>query len=47
MPRDNQFEVQSALNEVHLESNVMVAMRDGVRLACDIYRPAKSGAPIE
>lgn len=26
-----------------LESDVMVAMRDGVRLATDIYRPAKEG----
>ena len=47
MPRDNQFAVQPALNEVHTETNVMVAMRDGVRLSCDIYRPAKNGSPIE
>ena len=26
-----------------VEKNVMVAMRDGVRLATDIYRPAKDG----
>ena len=25
----------------------MVAMRDGVRLACDIYRPAKTGVPLD
>ncbi|HWP68503.1 MAG TPA: CocE/NonD family hydrolase, partial [Rectinemataceae bacterium] len=29
-----------------LESDVMVAMRDGVRLATDIYRPAKEGRPL-
>ena len=29
-----------------LTSNVMVPMRDGVRLAGDLYRPAQSGAPL-
>ncbi len=33
--------------EVAVETDVMVPMRDGVRLATDIYRPAKDGAPIE
>ena len=47
MPGDNQFAAQPALNEVHTETNVMVAMRDGVSLACDIYRPAKNGSPID
>ncbi|MBI2935395.1 MAG: CocE/NonD family hydrolase [Chloroflexi bacterium] len=32
---------------VHEEKNVMVAMRDGVRLAADIYRPAWDGRPVE
>ena len=27
--------------------NVMIAMRDGVKLACDIYRPAINGQPAE
>ena len=27
--------------------NVMVPMRDGVRLATDVYRPARNGAPVE
>ena len=27
--------------------NVMIAMRDGVKLACDIYRPALNGQPAE
>jgi putative CocE/NonD family hydrolase len=32
--------------EVVVEREVMVAMRDGVRLATDIYRPARDGAPV-
>src|SRR5437762_6764312 len=32
---------------VLFKQNVMVAMRDGVKLATDIYRPSASGAPIE
>ena len=32
--------------EVTLEHNVMVPMRDGVRLATDVYLPAKSGQPL-
>ncbi len=31
--------------EVVVERGVMVAMRDGVRLACDIYRPADLAGP--
>jgi predicted acyl esterase len=27
--------------------NVMVAMRDGVKLAADIYRPTQNGQPID
>ena len=33
--------------EVICEKNVMVPMRDGVRLATDIYRPARNGSPVE
>lgn len=33
--------------EVIRVSNVMVPMRDGVRLATDIYRPGRSGAALE
>lgn len=29
-----------------LTSDTMIAMRDGVRLATDIYRPARAGAPV-
>ena len=32
--------------DVHLTASVMVAMRDGVRLATDIYRPARDGRPL-
>lgn len=32
--------------EVLVSKNVMVAMRDGVRLATDIYRPASNGIPV-
>ena len=31
---------------MHLTENVMVAMRDGVRMATDIYRPARDGRPL-
>src|SRR2546429_8227304 len=30
-------------NEVIIEKNIMVAVRDGVRLALDLYRPSKGG----
>jgi hypothetical protein len=33
--------------EIALFKNVMIPMRDGVRLACDIYRPALNGVPVE
>src|SRR5208282_6540248 len=32
--------------EVAVERDVMVTMRDGVRLATDIYRPARGGAAV-
>src|SRR5882724_4330442 len=32
--------------EVHVTENVMVSMRDGVRLAADVYRPARDGSPV-
>jgi putative CocE/NonD family hydrolase len=34
-----------ALYEVDLTSGIMVPMRDGVRLATDVYRPARGGRP--
>ncbi|HEY0767445.1 MAG TPA: CocE/NonD family hydrolase [Steroidobacteraceae bacterium] len=33
--------------DVSLVPDVMITMRDGVRLAADIYRPARGGVPIE
>jgi putative CocE/NonD family hydrolase len=33
--------------EAALTSDVMVRMRDGVRLATDVYRPARGGKPVE
>lgn len=32
--------------DVLLESTVMVPMRDGIRLASDIYRPSRDGKPV-
>jgi hypothetical protein len=32
---------------VQVEENFMVPMRDGVRLATDVYRPAQDGEPVE
>jgi len=32
--------------DVALESNVRVGMRDGVRLATDVYRPARGGKAV-
>ncbi len=47
MPSETPFEVLAAQYELHTESNVMVPMRDGVKLGCDIYRPAKNGTPLD
>lgn len=33
--------------QVHLEKNVMVPMRDGVRLATDLYQPVRAGRPVD
>ncbi len=33
-------------SDVSLESGVRVAMRDGVRLATDVYRPARAAVPV-
>ena len=32
--------------DVHLTENVMLPMRDGVRLATDIYRPTRASHPL-
>jgi uncharacterized protein len=36
-----------AAYEAGASKNVMIPMRDGVRLATDIYRPTRNGAPVE
>jgi putative CocE/NonD family hydrolase len=36
----------AAAEEMHLASDVMVRMRDGVHLATDIYRPMRAGSPL-
>ena len=33
--------------DVHLTENVLLTMRDGVRLATDVYRPARDGRPLD
>src|SRR5688572_15311061 len=33
-------------DEVVVERDVMVAMRDSIRLVCDIYRPARDGQAV-
>lgn len=38
---------RKAEHDVAVSRNVMIPMRDGVRLAADIYRPAKAGRPLE
>ena len=33
--------------QVAVMKNVMIGMRDGIKLSTDIYRPARNGAAIE
>ena len=37
---------QSPYDVVQVEDNLMVPMRDGVRIATDIFRPAVNGTPV-
>ena len=41
------YSQREALYEVAATKNQMVVMRDGVRLATDIYRPARSGSEVD
>jgi hypothetical protein len=34
-------------HDVIVQKNVMVPMRDGISLACDVYRPSRNGAFVE
>src|SRR2546429_265031 len=36
----------TATFEVQASKSLMVSMRDGVRLATDVYRPAQNGTPV-
>src|SRR4051794_30247403 len=42
-----QVERRPAEYDVSIEKNVMIATRDGPRLAADVYRPARGGVPVE
>ncbi len=39
-------QTQAPYDVVQFENNLMIPMRDGVKLATDIYRPATNGQPI-
>lgn len=39
--------IERLADDVVVERDVMVAMRDGVRLATDVYRPARAGVPLD
>ncbi len=41
------FALAAALEVVRFQENLMIPMRDGVRLATDIYRPARGGTPLD
>lgn len=38
---------EAVADDVIVHRDVMVPMRDGIRLATDIYRPARDGVPVE
>ena len=44
-PRDPAARPSAPAFDVHLTENVMLPMRDGVRMATDVYRPARAGPP--
>jgi hypothetical protein len=46
-PAPRAGQVGAAYDVVLSGSDVMVAMRDGTKLALDIYRPARGGTPVE
>ena len=45
-PLDSSARPSTPELDVHLTENVPVPMRDGVRLATDVYRPARDGRPL-
>ena len=42
-----QAQVPDTYEVVLHAGDVMVPMRDGIRLATDVYRPARRGVPVE
>ena len=47
LPAQGPVQPTGAKYEVAIERNVMVGMRDGVSLACDVYRPALNGKAVD
>ena len=47
LPLASESQIKPAYEEVIIAKNVMVPMRDGVRLATDIYRPGKNGEVVQ
>ena len=45
-PRDPAALPSAPEFDVQVTENVKVTMRDGVRMATDIYRPARAGPPL-
>jgi hypothetical protein len=41
------FVLAASLEVMRFEENLMIPMRDGVRLATDVYRPARGGTPLD
>src|SRR3990172_10151876 len=39
--------VAASVEVVRFEENLMIPMRDGVRVARDVYRPARGGTPLD
>lgn len=41
------LQAKEPLHDVVVERNIMVPMRDGIRLATDVYRPARDDMPLD
>jgi predicted acyl esterase len=41
-----QREGEGMHDDMKLERDIMVPMRDGIKLACDVYRPAAAGQTV-
>jgi len=40
-------QLKATFVDLKVEEDIMIAMRDGVRLATDIYRPSRDGVPVQ